>query len=297
MEDYKKPPLTYKQHLDLLTTRGLIINNPEYAMLFLKQVNYYRFTAYCVPYQKAHDVFITGTYFESIVNLYKLDEELRNNIFAILSPIEVFLRTQTAYELSHGWGPFAHYDVALFPNPTNHCDWIVELEKNIKDSHEPFLGFFKSKYNGFPKLPLWMTCEVMSLGSLSRFYSCLSPVAQRPLCSIIGVDHKVFKSWLHTLTYVRNICAHHSRLWCRNIIIEPMVPNKIPDWAAIKFNNRKLFTCVAIMEWICRAAELPTDKLVLVYETMGKIAALDPRFAGLMGVPLGRSIDMCWGIP
>jgi abortive infection bacteriophage resistance protein len=35
-----------------------------------------------------------------------------------------------------------------------------------------------------------------------------------------SIDESVLKSWLHCLTYVRNICAHHSRLWNRRFVIK-----------------------------------------------------------------------------
>ncbi len=297
MEDYNKAPFTYEQHLNLLKLRGLIINNTDDALKFLKQVNYYRFTAYCIPFQRPHDVFLPGTTFDTVVGLYRLDEELRNTVLAMLSPIEIFLRTQTAYELSHGWGAFAQYDPSIFQNEPAHQAWIVELEDDIMNAHEIFLEHYKTKYNGFPRLPLWMACEIMSLGRLSTFYKCLTPTAQRKICSIVGVDHNVFKSWIHVITYLRNICAHHGRLWNRILAIRPKLLDKNLQWNAISFNSKRLFASIAMAEWICNKAELPLSNVEPVYETMREIAVLDTRFAGWMGVPAGRKIEMCWEKP
>jgi abortive infection bacteriophage resistance protein len=294
VENYNKIPFTYNQHLDLLKSRGLIINNPDAELKFLRQVNYYRFTAYCIPFQHPHDVFLPGTTFETIEGLYRLDEELRLHILGMLSPIEIYLRTQMAYELSHGWGTFAHYEPSMFQNEDDHQAWLADLEDDINNAHEIFLEHYKTKYNGFPKLPLWMACEVMSIGRLSKFYSCLTPTAQRKICSIVGVDHNVLKSWLHVITYIRNICAHHGRLWNRMFTIQPRLLDKNPQWNAITFNNKRLFATVAMAEWICRKAELPMCNVEPVYETMRKIAALDARFAVMMGVPPGKAIGLCW---
>ena len=296
MEDYNKAPLTYEHHLALLKSRGLIINNPEDAVKFLKRVNYYRFTAYCIPFQKPHDVFLPGTTFEAIVGLYQLDEKLREVVFALLTPIEVFLRTRIAYELSHKWGAFAHCDSSIFQNETEHKQWLAELEKAIVDSKEPFLEKYKTKYRGFPRLPLWMACEIMSLGSLSAFYSYLTRDTRLLICSIAGIDHNVFRTWLHTITFLRNICAHHGRLWSRNFSISPLIPDKHTEWQAIHFNNKKLFASIAIMEWICRRANLPLCNVGPAYETMQKIVALDTRFADWMGVPAGKTIGLCWEV-
>jgi len=294
MRDYCKTPFTYEQHVDLLKSRELIVENQEDVIKFLKQVNYYRLTAYFIPFQKPHDVFISGTTFKTVVNLYQLDEKLREAVFATLTPIEIFLRTRIAYELSHKWGAFAQYDNSIFQNETEHTQWLVELNEAIEDSKEPFLIHYKNKYQGFPRLPLWMACEIMSLGSLSSFYSHLTRDARLLVCSDVGIDHNVFRTWLHMMTFLRNICAHHGRLWSRNLSISPIIPNKNPQWQSIRFNNRKIFTSIAIMEWICRQVDLPLFKTEVVYQAMQEIADLDIRFAGWMGVPADRKIGMCW---
>lgn len=294
MEDYNKAPFTYEQHLALLESRGLIITNREQAKKFLQQVNYYRFTAYCIPYQNPHDVFIAGTTFDIIVTLYQLDEALRDAVFAMITPIEIFIRTRMSYELSHKWGTFAQYDTAMFQDQTRYAEWLAELENTIKYSKEPFIEEYSNKYNGFPRLPLWIACEVMSLGNLSTFYSILRREARELICSPVNINHEVFKSWLHTITFLRNICAHHSRLWSRSFSIRPLIPNKNPKWMTIAFNNKKVFASVAIMEWICKEAGLPMCNVGPVYEIMRKIASLDPRFEGLMGVPKGQKISLCW---
>jgi abortive infection bacteriophage resistance protein len=296
MVEYTKAPLTYQQHIELLESRGLSISNREEAISFLKQVNYYRFTAYCFPFQKPHDVFIKGSTFDKIVELYRLDEELRIAVFAALTPVEIFLRTRIAYELSHKFGAFAQYDLSIYQNEEEGKQWLAELEDAIRESKEPFLQHYQEKYKDFPRLPLWMACEIMSLGSLSKFYSNLTLDNRNLFCSIIEIDHNVFKTWLHTITYLRNICAHHGRLWSRNFSIRPMIPDKNPAWKKITCNNKKLFTTIAILEWIFRKAELPLCNIEPVYPIMNRISALDVRFLGWMGVPADREAGWCWEV-
>jgi abortive infection bacteriophage resistance protein len=292
--DYTKPPLTYAQQVALLQSRGLVINNSNDAIKFLQQVNYYRFSAYCIPFQNPRDIFSPGTTFEKIVELYRLDEELRNNFLAMLSPVEIFLRTRIVYELSHGWGAFAHYDPANFRNDFNHSDWISSLEEEVTRGKETFLEHYKTKYNGFPRLPLWIACEIMSLGRLSFLYHGLLPDPQRRICSVLEIRQFVLASWLHHITYLRNTCAHHGRFWNRKLAIRPLIPHKDKKWQALGLDDTHIFASVAVAEWICRKAELPMCNIEPVYETMRKIAALDARFAGMMGVPAGKKIEMCW---
>jgi len=294
MEEFKKAPLTYIAQLELLRARGLTVDHPDDALLWLSHVNYFRLAGYGFLFQKPHDVFIPGTTFEQIVALYSLDEQLRDAVFAVLTPIEIFMRTRIAYELSRCAGAFAHYDLSLYQYEDRGKAWLAKLEEDTRESGEPFLTHYKNKYSDFPRLPIWIAIEVMHLTSLSRFYSYLSSDSKRLISSFAGIDHGVFASWLHTIVFIRNICAHHGRLWSRNISISPLLPANKPEWQSFHFNNQKIYASIAVMEWISRKARLPAGRFAPVYETMKNIAAIDLRFADWMGVPAGQAIGMCW---
>jgi len=294
---YTKPPLTYAQQVALIQSRRLTVKSTGDAVNFLQQVNYYRFSAYCIPFQKPRDVFTAGTTFEKIARLYRLDEELRNALLALLSPIEVFLRTRIVYELSHVWGTFAHYEPNNFRGNFKHTEWVTSLDEEVNRGKETFLSHFKTKYEGFPRLPLWMACEIMSMGSLSLLYSGLLPDRQRHICTSLEVVPNVLSNWMHVITYLRNICAHHSRLWNRELSIRPLLPNKDVRWTTLGLNNEHLFASLAVAEWICNKAQLPMCNVEPVYEIMRQISAIDIRFKGMMGVPAGSSIGLCWEIP
>ena len=143
--DYTKSPFTYQQQVELLKTRALVVTDSATAAKFFQQVNYYRFSAYCIPFQSARDVFFLGITFEKIVELYRLDEILRNDYLEMLSPIEVFLRTRIVYELSHGWGPFSHYDPSKFRTDFDHAGWIASLDEEVNRDKEDFLDHYKTK--------------------------------------------------------------------------------------------------------------------------------------------------------
>jgi len=294
MEDYKKVPYTYEQHLELLGSRGLKVTSPDYAIQFLMHVNYYRFTAYCIPFQNTRDNFIPGTKFEDIAELYRLDESLRNAMMAALSPIEVCFRTRIAYELSHMEGAFAHHKSEIFHQTFDHNEWIASLEEATLSSKEKFLEHYRTKYNDFPRLPLWIACEIMSLGRLSQLYNGLLPPIQRKICSTVGIKYFVLGSWLHVVTYLRNICAHHSRLWNRELQIKPRLPNKDTKWTSLGLDNSHLFASVALIEWIYKSTNLEITYVEQVHEAMRKIAILKPSFSEKMGVPADREIGMCF---
>ena len=296
MEDYNKPPYTYEQHLELLQTRGLTVGSSENAIQFLQHVNYYRFSAYCIPFQDSPNSFLPGIEFENIVELYRLDEALRNALMAVLSPIEIFFRTRIVYELSHSRGAFAHYEVENFRPDFKYSDWITSLEDETARSKEKFLEHYKIKYTGVPRLSLWMACEIMSMGSLSLLYSGLISPLQRSICSILEINNYIFGNWLHVVTYLRNICAHHARLWNRELQIRPKIPNKDNRWIALGLDNTHLFASVAVAEWVCRRTRLELCNVESVYEVMRNISAIKTPFSAKMGVPSGRAIGMCWDV-
>lgn len=295
MEDYTKPVLTHDQQIVLLEERGLSVASHEQAINFLQRVNYYRFSAYCLPFQNTPDAFIIGTTFAEVMELYYLDEELRNTLMTVLSPIEILFRTQSVYELSHGWGTFAHYEPSLFRDEYQHAEWVTSLNKQVSQSNERFLDHYRSKYNGFPRLPAWIAFEVMSMSTLSLLYKNLRPEPQSRICAIVQCPRFVLVSWLHVISYLRNICAHHGRLWNREFQIRPLILRD-QQWTELGFNNARLFAVVAMMEWIYRKACLDLGNFEQVFEVMQRISTMQPVFSTKMGVPEGRPISMCWNV-
>jgi abortive infection bacteriophage resistance protein len=99
---------------------------------------------------------------------------------------------------------------------TKHASLIVR-------SRETFMTHNKEKY-GLP-VAIWVACEVWDFGCMSRLFAGLQTVDQDAIAQSYGVnDGRVFASWLRSLNYLRNVCAHHSRLWNRNIVEGPKLP-------------------------------------------------------------------------
>jgi len=294
VRSYQKPHLPYADQLKLLTSRGLSVSHIPQAVDFLKKVSYYRLSAYGVPFKGCDGRFVSGVSFERLVRLYNLDEELRLAVLSALSPVEVYFRTRLTYQLTERHGPFAHYQKILFRSTFNYTQWLDSLESEIGRAHEQFIEHFKATYAGFPKLPLWMAVEVMSFGSLSKLYGGLLPDPQRSICLPFGVHHSVMHNWLHALTYLRNLCAHHNRLWNRELAIRPDIPRKNHEWRVIVFDNTRIFAVVAVVEWLIRSAGLPIEGADKIYKILSVIAEEGKGFDKLMGIPDGVRPGFLW---
>ncbi len=243
---YSKPPLTFSQQVELFKTRGLVIKDESEAVDVLKNINYYRLSAYFPPFQSSRDVFITGTTFADVMTLYEFDRQLRALLFEGLERNEVTIRTQLAYNLAHKYGPWAYLNHKNFYRYFDHFNWLKRVRKNINKSHEIFIKHYRSKYISEKDLPVWMVCEVISFGQISQLFCGLWKQDKQIIArEHFGIDQVLLISWLHTIVYIRNLCAHHSRVWNRTLSISPKVPNKISEWQGV--NNTKIFAVFLII--------------------------------------------------
>ncbi|MHC1704885.1 MAG: Abi family protein [Tenuifilaceae bacterium] len=223
---YSKPALSHADQLQQLQTRGLIIDDVAKALHLLEVISYYRLSGYWYPMllDKQNHKFKPDSSFEAVFNIYKFDRELRLLILLELEKIEVAVRSRMIYILSHSRGVFWYLDTANFSNSFKHADTLSKIDTEYSRSDEEFIKAFKAKYTD-PLPPSWMMLEVSSFGVLSSLYSCLKPGRdKRAIAKSFGLNDNTLASWLHSIVYLRNICAHHSRLWNREMRIQPEIP-------------------------------------------------------------------------
>lgn len=251
---YTKLPLTLPQQVQQLKDRGMVFADPAHAEFLLSQINYYRLEAYWLPFEISRDphAFKPGTDFETAVNLYVADRELRLLFLDAIERIEVAMRTQWAYHLSHHAGAHAHLEMKLATNPSKWLENMTRLSREVERSNEIFIQHLRSTYAEMLP-PVWACCEVMSFGLLSNWYFYLKPMAVRQaIAKHFGVHHDTLASWLTHLSYVRNICAHHGRLWNRQMVITPGAPKTRPavlkgEFVTAEPDSRKIYNTMLLM--------------------------------------------------
>ncbi|GAN26161.1 abi-like protein [Legionella pneumophila] len=226
---YLKPALSFQAQLEKLQAKGLIINNWPSALQSLSNTNYYRLSAYCLPFKRSGisgnitEQFQDKVTFENVIDLYEFDRKLRLLIMDGLERIEISVRTSIAYHLAHSYGPFALSNPQNFHQQFEHSSWLTQINNEIERSREYFIEHYKNKYLGYPNLPVWMAIEVLSFGSLSVLFKGLKNEDKRIIAEGYKLHPKTLANWLYFLTYVRNICAHHSRLWNKDLAIKPKI--------------------------------------------------------------------------
>ncbi len=248
---FNKPATSCAQQVAILQQRGMEIANPAQAEFYLQHLNYYRLGAYWLPFEADHAThsFKPGTRFEDVLNHYIFDRELRLLLLDAIERIEVSVRTQWAYQMAHRHGPHAHLDATLARDWRNWVGDSAQLAAHVESSRENFIQHLTRTYaESLP--PVWAVCEIIPLGLLSRLYRNIKPMATRSAVSrTYGVDQQVFESWLHHLHFLRNLCAHHSRVWNREFVITPETPKSKPQVLRGQFQrgSRKLYNSLLIL--------------------------------------------------
>lgn len=223
---------TYNEQVDILVRRGMDIGDRDEAIFLLQQVSYYRLSGYCYPFREFKnssraDTFFPGTRLRDVVDLYRFDSRLRTATFTALTPIELAIRAHLGHELG-SLDPLIHLDPKKLgvtvdtPKEKKYNSWRKRYDRELESSREDFVKHHKQKYGG--KLPVWAATEIMDWGSLTYLYEFSPRSVQDAISSRCGLNAPQLHSWLKALNIVRNICAHHGRLFNRVHTISPKLP-------------------------------------------------------------------------
>ena len=302
---YRKPPLSFPDQLLLLKSRGLSIENEPKALSYLQEISYYRLSAYFLPYQRVKDTFNAGTTFEQIIANYTFDRELRLLVFDCIERLEIAIRTQiiygmaTHYQDSH-WQDNKNLFITPYYNkvgrlvdPYSDFQSIISKAKTAR-TPEVFIKHYIDNYSRPANPPSYMCLELLTMGELSHLYQGLRNNSDKKrIADFFEVHHTVFTSWLHTLSYVRNLCAHHSRLWNRDLAIEPgkLLKAKGP-WVSQPFeNNKRVFYFICVLKYMLQRANPGNslkDKLVSLFN---KYPTIPIQFLGIPSDGKGNMLD------
>lgn len=228
MTHYRKSPLSIQAQLELLQQRGLVIGDAANAKRYLQRVGYYRLMGYFYTQRvPGSDHFREQATFEEAISLYEFDRGLRDLVMEAVGHIEIAARTVLTYHFAHAHGAFGHLEPRnLTFTEQDHADWLTGVESEVTRSKEAFVRHYRDRYTSpaFPKVPIWMATEVMSLGSLSRFYRALHNREQKTVAGEMQMAAPVFANWLHVTSVARNVVAHHGRLWNKELGVSAVRP-------------------------------------------------------------------------
>lgn len=285
---FNKPPLSIADQILLLESRGLQFTNKSEAEHLLSNVSYYRLRAYMMPFQKENDphhIFAPNTTFDQIVDYYIFDRELRLLIFDAIERIEIALRTQIIYTFCTNYGAWWFEDPALYSSNYNYSKDLNKLDEELDRSSEVFISHYNSKYTSPQRPPAWMALEVSSMGLLSRIYKDLKMCpAKKSIATHFGLGHpKILESWMQSISYVRNLCAHHSRLFNRVLTLKPTYPNNTTNpWLSDKnFHHAKVYGFLSCVVYLLKIIQSETHFPSKLKELLEKHTSVKPYRMGM----------------
>jgi abortive infection bacteriophage resistance protein len=252
---YTKPPLSFPEQAEKLIRRGLNADRDE-LIRCLSDVNYYRLSAYWYPFRLADtETLAPGTTLDVVWNRYVFDRQLRVHVMDAIERIEVGVKTRLVNALVMKIGPFGYLDRNHLPNISveSHRRLLEKVRKEADRSKETFIHHYLRKYSSETDLPLWMAVEIMDFGSMLSLFKGSDQYTKREVANAYGISAKVLESWLLTLNYVRNLCAHHGRLWNRTMPVAPLLPdmgNRPEFHNPTTIPGNKTFTVLCILRYL-----------------------------------------------
>lgn len=326
MAEYTKQWLTLEQQVEQLVKRGLEVDDRQRAVTLLRSVGYYRLTGYLYPFlQSEQYVDDDGRTHTRVLRKYRaktalhhaediinFDRKLRMLVMEGVERIEVAVRMQVGYILGRS-SAFAHEDPACFddsftnpvtdsrdPAPSRHVQWLQRVKERRDSSDEQFVAHFREKYDD--RMPVWALTELLEMGHLSILYRGMLQKDAEELAAVFGVPKKkMMASWLASLNYVRNVAAHHARLFNRQLQNAPSRPTvgavpaldhlRVTDLPKQDFGT---YNALAIIAYLLQSIESEATwsrQLANVLKEFPKSHAL---IIQSMGVPEGWDLLELW---
>lgn len=252
--DLKKPK-TFDEQIDKLIEHGCAFMDRAQAVKTLKQANYYRLSAYFLPFkERDNSTYKAGTNFEKIYDIYEFDQRIAILLYDLIEEIEVFIKTQIAYQHSMKYGAVGYLDPNNFisSKAEKHQNLINIFQNELKSNKDIlFVKHHNENYDG--KFPLWVAVELFTMGNISQFYSQMKGCDKKSVCKNIteltGYTYQYYQleSLLFCLTYLRNKCAHFSRLYYFKFGTIPKYPIYVTQKINIDNNNIRLYQYLHIL--------------------------------------------------
>lgn len=325
--EYAKPWLSVDDQVSKLQSRGVLAGDRTDAVDLLRRVGYYRLTGYLYPFRESTTTVDTegrphlhisnhyrdGTSLEHATQLIDFDRELRLLVLDGIERIEVSLRMQIGYILGRT-SPFAHLQPSTFVSAfteehldtrtntlvSRHSQWLQRVDARRTDSDEAFVAHFRTKYDD--QMPIWALTEILEMGHLGRLYAGLNNSLATEIAQAYGAPtKKLMTSWISSLNYIRNVSAHHARLFNRKLVAAPgrPKPGLVPvlDHLRDETNAKAVFglyNALAIMAYLLRSIESDTQWPQRVVDNIQSFPERPGFTTSTMGIPTDWSDQKLW---
>lgn len=221
---------TLDEQVEILRSKGLIVDDVDFAKDILLRENYFFISGYRHIFMtnSKENKFMPGTTFEELYAMFSFDRNMRNILFKHILIIENNIKSLISYELSKKYG-FKEKDYLNVDNFTQNPmkvrqvhDILDKMRRQIRvngKQHTATLHYLSN----YGYIPLWILVKVLSFGIVSELYTILKEEDQLAISNFYGIDPPTLSIYLSVLSNYRNLCAHE------DILYDHITQRNIPD--------------------------------------------------------------------
>ena len=279
-------PLSVEEQVENLKAIGLTIEDESKAKELLNDISYYRIIkGYSAGLKDKNGFYKKDVSFEQIKQLYLFNSRFRYLIFPEIEKVEINLRCRVANYFSLKYGIMGYKDAKNFRDGIYHEKFLEELDAEIKrNSKVPFVRNYLDNYDG--NLPFYAVVELLSFGSLSKFFKNMKNEDKKEIAKQYGLKYPYLESWIEHLAFVRNVCAHYGRLYNFKLSKKP---NLFDEYTRLGIDNEKVYATL-----ICLKHLLPNEAHWERFVAELGLLIEDNKFVHkkCMGFPVAKDV---WG--
>ena len=276
---------TIEQQIALLKGRGLQIPDSTLAADFLYRNNYYRVSGYSLTL-RSHDEFVPGTTFQNIIDISEFDHALRHTLLKYIEVIEVTVKSIYSHEFTKIYGPAGYLNPENFTDASTHKRIMqkAEEQKASRLPHEAYLKHFVNELR--QDIPLWALVDLLTISDISYLYKISESPLQQAVANALGIEIKgreILGKFMHSMTIIRNLCAHGGRLYNRLFEQKPWLSKQekallrsLPNGTV---DNAHLYSFIMIMRRLLKPNEF-LDMKNEIRILSQKYAFVDLRYYG-----------------
>lgn len=263
----QQPPMTIDEQVENLKSIGLIVDDEEYAKKILNDISYFRLVkAYSLNLKPKNGCYDKQTTFKEIVDLYLFNANFRQIIFPKIEKVEINVRCRVANFFAKQYGVLGYLQAENFADENYHAQFLKDINEEIgRNSKAPFVRNFRENYEG-GNLPIYALVEVFSFGTLSKFYKNMLNKDKKAIAKSFGVGYTYFESWLESISYVRNICAHYGRIYNAKLSKTPIL---YKEYTQVGIGNNRIYGVLLCLKHLLKNDvhwNLFVDKIELLFD-------------------------------
>lgn len=267
-----QPSMTIEEQIENLKKIGLVIEDEVYAKKVLNDISYFRLVkAYSLNLKAKNANYDGSVTFEQIVDLYLFNANFRQILFPSVEKIEINVRCRLSNYFSERYGVLGYLQESNFANKEYYGIFLSDMEEELRrNSRAPFVRNFRENYEG-GCLPLYALVEVFSFGTLSKFYKNMLNADKKAVAKTFGVGYTYLESWLESISYVRNICAHYGRLYNAKLSKTPILYR---EYSEAGIGNNRIFGVLLCMRMLLKGDlhwNMLVDQIEMLFDKYEKV--------------------------